>query len=271
MKKSIFDYRDYKGYLLAYFAALPKAGRGMRLAVARSISSPVSHISQVLNGNSHFSMEQAEGINEFLGHTQDEAFFFLLLVNFSRAGTSALRKRIEFQIQQVLTKRMVLKDRLGIKQPLNKEAQTVFYSSWLYGAVHVMLTIPKFRTKESIGQHLGISNKRAAEILEFLVSVGLALPKANGKYEVGNSRIHLGNDSPLISKFHSNWRMRAITSLDQESVNDDLHYSSAITISDSDFFKIKSVLVKTIEEAKEVIRESTAENIHCFNIDFFKL
>ncbi|MGZ3712598.1 MAG: hypothetical protein ACXVBE_12620, partial [Bdellovibrionota bacterium] len=83
----LFDHRNYKEYVLEALSARPNKGRGLRLAMAESLACPVSHISQVLKGNSHFSMEQAEGVNAFLGHTEDEAQFFLLLLQFSRAGT----------------------------------------------------------------------------------------------------------------------------------------------------------------------------------------
>lgn len=271
MKKDIFDYKDYKSYLEAFIKSQPKGGRGVRMAIAEHISCPVSHISQILNGKSHLSLEQAEGINEFIGHTQEEAQFFFLMVQLSRAGSQALRKRLNLHIQQVLEKRLILKDRLGVKQELSKEDQMEFYSSWVYGAIHVMLTIPDFQNKETIAKYLGLSLKRTAEILEFLKIVGLAVQKENGKFDIGTTRIHLGADSPLISKFHTNWRMKTIQSLDKENANEDLHYSSVITISNNDIMTIKSHLVKCIEEIKKIIRDSPAEGVHSFNIDFFKL
>lgn len=270
-KKDIFDYRDYKAYLQAYIDSKPKGGRGVRLALANHIGSPVSHISQIFNGKSQLSLEQAEGVNEFVGHTDDEAQFFLLLVQKGRAGTPALKKRLDLQIQQIIERRLLLKDRLGVKQPLTKEAQATFYSSWLYGAIHVMLTIPKFQNKESISKHLGLSVKRVNEILQFLVSVGLAVQKENGRFDVGTARIHLGSESDLISKFHTNWRMKAIQSLESENANLDLHYSSAVTISEADFLKIKSLLVKSIEETKTIIKDSPAESVFSFCIDMFRI
>lgn len=271
MKKELFDYKDYKSYLDAYISSQPKGGRGVRLALANHIASPVSHISQVLNGNSHLSLEQAEGVNSFIGHTQEESQFFLILIQLARAGTPPLKNRFLFQIQQIKEKRLSLKERLGVKQTLSKENQIEFYSSWLYGAIHVMLTVPEFQTKETLSKHLGISLKRTNEILEFLISVGLAIRNEKGNYDIGTSRIHLGAESPLISKFHTNWRMRTIQSLDQENTTDDLHYSSAITISHSDAIKIRSLLVQYIQEIKLIIKESPAEGPYSFNIDFFKI
>lgn len=271
MKKDVFDFKEYKAYLHAVIASKPKRGRGVRMTLAQAIGAPVSHISQVLGGSSHLSFEQAEGVNEFLGHTQDEAGFFLLLVQHARAGTPALRRRIEGQIQIVLDKRLILKERLGVKAMLSVEDQAIFYSSWVYGAIHVMLTIERFQSREALSRYLGISSKRVGEILEFLISIGLAVQKENGRFGVGTARIHLGNDSPMISKFHTNWRMRAIRSLEEENANQDLHYSSAITISEGDMSRIKSLLVKYIEEIKAIISDSKEEGLHCFSLDFFRL
>gem|GEM_PF-2516091 len=57
--------------------------------------------------------------------------------------------------------------------------------------------------RESISQHLGISSKWTSEVLDFLTSAGLAV-KTAASYKIGTSRIHLGNESPLISKMHTN-------------------------------------------------------------------
>ena len=239
--------------------------------IATKIKCQVSHISQVLNGSkSQLTLEQAEGLNEFFGHTPEESFYFLLLVQYSRAGTPALKSRMKNQILELQEKRSILKDRFQIKS-LSREHQIEFYSSWLYGAVHVLLTIPEYQSKEKISRYLEISLKKITHILQFLVSIGLAEQVGTNLYKVGRERIHLGSDSPLISKFHTNWRMKAIQAMDQESFSTNLHYSSVISLSAEDFSKLKSQLINMIEEAKKIIRESPAEELGVFNVDFFKM
>lgn len=269
--KDIFFYDDYKAYICDRFRVAPNRGRGLRRALAVFLSGPTSHISQVLNGASHFTLEQAEGVNEYFTHNDEEAQYFLLLVQYGRAGTPRLRQRLAKEIKRTQAARQSLKERLGIKEGLSREDQVRFYSSWLYGAIHVMLAAKKFQNKEAISKHLGISLKRTSEIVDFLVSCGLAVQFEPGRYGIGTARIHLGNDSDLISKFHSNWRIQAIRSLDREEFKNDLHYSSAISISEADFPKIKAMLVKTIEEVKAVIRESEAEGVYSFSLDLFGL
>lgn len=270
MDKDIFDYFDYRDYLLAWIASKPNRGRGLRVSIAESIRSPVSHVSQVLKGISNLSFEQAEDLNELLGHSTEQADYFLLLVQLERAGSQKLKERLKNQIEKARSKRLVLKDRLDVKASLTKEDQVTFYSSWHYVAVHILLTIPAFQTKEAISRQLKISLKRTTEILEFMQNLGLAELK-NGKYTVGTTRIHLGNDSPMISKHHINWRLQAIQSLEKEDFLESLHYSSVVSIAKNDVNEIKSVLVKAIENAKKLIRDSKEEELHSFSIDFFKV
>lgn len=270
MEKEIFDYTDYRAFLLAWIQSRPKQGRGVRVALAQALSCPVSHISQVLSGISHLSFEQAEDANEFLGHTRPQAEYFQLLVQLARAGTAKLRARIETQIREVREKRLILKDRLEVKKSLSKEDQAQFYSTWIYAAVHILITIEQYQTKDAIAKYLGLSLKRVSETLDFLVSLGLAVEE-RGRFKTGSARVHLGSDSPMISKHHANWRLQAIRSLESEDFSEALHYSSVVSISKADFIQIKSLLVKAIESSKAIIRDSKEEELYSFCLDFFQV
>jgi uncharacterized protein (TIGR02147 family) len=271
MEKDVFEYRDYKAYLKATIASKPKGGRGIRIGLARSLGCPVSHISQILNGSSHLSMEQAEGVNLFFGHSPVEASFFLLLLQFSRAGTPQLRKRLDGQIREFLDRNLALKERLDIKDSLSSEDQALYHSSWLYRAIHVMVSVEEFQTKEALSAYLGISLKRIGEILEFLVSIGLVVKKEGGRFGMGVVRMHLPHDSPMNAKSHVNWRLQAIRSLEKEDTQRDLHYSSVVSVSDSDATRIKSLLMRYIQEIKSIIKDSKEEGVHCLSMDFFEL
>jgi hypothetical protein len=65
--------------------------------------------------------------------------------------------------------------------------------------------------------------------------------------------------------------MKAIQSLEREKTVESLHYSSAITVSESDFVRIKSILIKNIEEIKAIIKDSPAEGVFSFNLDLFRI
>lgn len=264
----VFDYLDYKAYLRCWIRGQSKGGRGVASELARFIQCQTSHVSQVLNSGSHFSLEQAELVSRFLGHNSDERRFWLLLVQFSRAGTLGLKAVFEEQIRDILQQRLDLKNRPDFKTSITEVDQATYYSSWLYAAVHALVSIEKFQTVEAIGRRLGISARRTREILDFLCSIEIVLHQG-GKYAVGATRIHLPSDSPMIAKHHTNWRVRAIQSLDQENGGADLHYSAVVSLSEDDKKTIRSMLVKAIEGINSVVRDSKEERLDCLVVDFF--
>lgn len=268
MKKSIFDFRSYKEFIKAALDAR-NAERGIRSRLAESINCHTAYISQVLNGTAHFSLEQADLITRFLGLNKDESSFLLLLVQFERAGTESLKSHFDLQLKELIKKQHVLKDRLVFKRTLSREDQAIFYSSWHYGAIHILVSIPGCNTERGIAKYLDLPIHKVVDILNFLQNVGLVIKEEN-RYRVGTSHIHLEHDSPMISKHHTNWRMKAIQSLDDVRPND-LHYSSVITCSEEDAIRLKSVLINAIDEMRAIIRPSKDEAQYAYSLDFFGL
>lgn len=269
MKKTVFEYRDYKKYLADWIESRPGQGRGERSRIAQALNCHLAYVSQVLGGGAQFSPEQAEMLNRHLGHDSEETDFFMLLVSLGRAGTKALEAYYSKLIQQTLERRAVLKNRLNYQKTLSKEDQATYYSAWYYAAIHLLLGVPELQTKKALSEYLGLSLQRVSQVLDFLVGVGLAQEEGN-RYRIGATSIHLGNDSPLISKHHSNWRMQALQSLERERP-EELHYSSVVTMSRADLEKIRSILVGAIEQVRGVVRESKEEALFCYSLDLFEV
>lgn len=269
MIKDIFDFRDYKAYLKHWMAQKPGKGRGLQTKIANRIGCQTGYVSQILNSSANFSLEQAEGINQFIGHSYEEGHFFLLLVELSRAGTNDLKRRFQIEIDKILNQRLILKDRVDIKKSLEPVNQAIYYSSWYYAAIHVAVSVPSLQSREALTQYFGLSGGVVNEALSFLTSVGL-LEKKGDRYTQGVTRLFLGKDSPMIKKHHTNWRMRSIHALDM-AIEKNLHFSTVVSLSKDDLLQIKEKLVKAIEDARSTIRESKEETICCFNLDFFEL
>jgi uncharacterized protein (TIGR02147 family) len=269
IEKSIFEFLDYKQYLNDYIDSRPRKGRGFRSLLASTVGCQVTYLSRILNGDAHLSLEQAEKANVLLGHSVEEGDFFILLLQLNRAGTSQLKERFQRQIHEILQKRLSLKNRLAYKKGLNREDQATYYSSWHYSAIHMLLGIPEFQTKEALAKRIGLPAGTVSNILEFLVSVGLVVPKGS-HFEMGQTHIYLENDSPMIARHHINWRMQAVRSIDRARP-EDLHYSSVITVSHSDSMKIRDILVKAIEQIRPVVRASSEEALFSYAFDFFEV
>ena len=269
-KREIFQYSDYKRYLSDFIHALPSKGHGFRSQMAKAAGCRVAFISQVLSGSLHLSLEQAESINALLEHTSEECDFFLLLTQFSRAGTPRLRERLGAQMERIRQKRLVLKDRVDIKTTLDPVSQATYYSSWHYAAVHILVTIQQFQTREAIRAHLQVPARKVSEVIDFLQSVGL-VSSEGGRLKPGVTRLFLGSESPMISRHHTNWRMRAIDSLDQDAASN-VHLSTLLSFSSADLLKLKEQVVRSIEETRGIARVSGPEEVlYCFNVDFFKV
>ncbi len=263
---SVFDFLDYKEYLHKMVSASP---RGFKKKMAEDSGCQTAYISHVLNGTAHLSWEQAEAISTGLGHNNEEKEYFLFILKYSTAGTLALKKFIRGQLDRIRNDHLSIKERIEVEETLSRENQARYYSAWYYAAIHVMLTIPKFQVKENLAHYLRLKPKTVNDVLEFLVSVGLAA-KNGAKFQVGTVRIHLEKDSPLIYSHHTNWRMLAIRSL-ENALEEDLHFSAVFTLSEQDIYEIRRLLLKSIQKLISLAKESKEEGTLALACDFFQV
>jgi uncharacterized protein (TIGR02147 family) len=267
MKKAVFDYLDYKSYINERINDSPSKGRGLKLKIAEFLNCQTAFISQVLNGTPNFSLEQGVKLNSFFEHTREEARFFLLLLQLGRAGSVELQDFFKTEAKEILEKRSDLKNRLDIKNSLKKVDQQIYYSSWPYACIHMMVAIPEFQNPQAIARHLNLPREKVLEVLVFLESTGI-IERKGSHYQIGVTKIHLEKESPQIQRHHTNWRMQAIRSIDINN-SADLHYSTVVSMSRADVSRIKEILIKSIEESRAVIRDSKEEKIQSICIDFF--
>ena len=265
---SIFDFKNYKEYLKTTLATEGKR-RGLRTKLAEALQCQSAFISQVLNGDANFSLEHAVQIGKFLEHTDDESHFFMLLVHQERSGSKDLTAYFQGQIDAILQRRERIQERIDVKRSLSLENQAIYYSSWIYAAAHVLISTPSCQTRETLARRLQISQARAAEIIKFLLQAGLAIEE-HGKLRYGEARIHLGADSKLISKPHTNLRLRAIHSLDTPE-EQNLHYSAFYSLAEKDVPLVRAMMLKMLEEMEPILRKSPEETAYGIGMDFFRI
>ena len=267
MKNTIYDFDNYKSYVIEKINNSPSKGRGIKLKISEYLSCQTAFVSQVINGQPNFSLEQAVKLNKFFDHTKDESRFFILLIQAGRAGSSELTEFFKNEMREIVEKRSDLKSRLEMKNTLKKVDQQVYYSSYLYQCIHMLVAIPEFQSIIAISRHLNLPREKIIEVVTFLEETGL-IQKKGAHYEICVTRNHLSKDSPQIQRLHTNWRVQAIRSID---INDpsDLHYSTLVSMSSADVPRVKEILIKAIEQCRTVIRDSKEEKIQSICIDFF--
>lgn len=266
--EGVYAYADYKTLVRELIAAQSNGGRGVRRLLAEALRCQVAFISHVLAGQYHFSAEQAEGCARFFGLPKEETEFFLLLVSENRAATPELRSLYQRMLEERRTQNRQLQSRTKIHQTIGREEQATYYSHWYYAAVHMLLTIPAFRTPEAIRQRLKISAKVVQEVLKFLTRTGLARQE-NKNYLPGPALLHLAPDSPLIARHHANWRLAAIGALADEGLQD-LHYSGIVSCSAAALPEVRARVAKCLEECMDIIKPSPEERLAVLCLDWFE-
>ena len=267
MNNSIYDYDDYKSYIIEKIDSSPSKGRGVKLKISEYLGCHTAFVSQVLNGQPNFSLEQAVKLNKFFDHTKDESRFFILLLLFARAVSEELKDFFKNEMKELVVKRSDLKNRFDIKKSLKKVDQEIYYSNWLYSCIHMMVAIPEFRSPLAISRHLNLPREKIMEVITFLEETGL-IHKKGAHFEIGVTKIFLSKDSPQIQRHHNNWRIQAIRSIDLND-NADLHYSTVVSMAVADVPRVKELFIKAIEQSRSIIRESKEEKIQSVCLDFF--
>jgi uncharacterized protein (TIGR02147 family) len=265
--KSIYEYKTYRDYVAQRLESDTKRS-GAKSAAARAINCNPAYVSRVLAGQADLSLEQAERLSAFWGQTADETDYFLLLVQYERAGTVHLRNYFSKSIKDLLSKRLNLKSRLAKNENLSAKNEAKYYSSWIYGAIHVLVSIPKLNTVERLSSHLAWPTSNVAEAVEFLIAIGL-LNRDGQTLSIGKSHIHLGSDSKHIHKHHFNWRMRTLNAL-ESACPDDLHYSAIAALSTKDAEKIKEILIQNLKTNLSMIQQSQEEKAFVYCFDFYE-
>lgn len=265
--ETIFNFQTHYDYLKTKLDPR-KSSRGVKAQFANAIQVLPSFLSQVLKEKYALSLEQADLANHFFDHSNEESDFFILLTSRDRAGTASLRKHYHTQINDILEKRKQLIERLGKKKEISPEAQGVYYSSWMYSAVHVACTIEALSTRKAIAEHFNLPIHLVEKILNFLEQQSLVI-KNTDSYKTTENWLRLGKESPHIIKHHTNWRIKAIEDLEVQT-DQDLHYSGIFSIDEKTANSTKENFLTFLKEQTKSFELAKETDLYAIGIDFFK-
>lgn len=272
MKKehfSLFEEDNYKEALKKLIENYTGEKRGLQTRLAVAIGCQQAYISRVLSDKADFNQEQAFAVSHFFDLDQLEKKYFFLLVNYNRAGTAELKKYYKYQIDEIISQKMTLSSRINKGITINDQIRSIYYSDWIYVAVHMLTSIADFQTVHSIATRLNYSQEKLLEVLNFLIESGLVKKERNlYKYIPGN--LHLESNSPFIKNHHSNWRLKSIEDVSRGN-SKSLHYSSVVSCSERDFQKIQDLMVSTIKKIREIVKDSKDEKVFCYSLDGFSI
>ncbi len=267
MKTNVFEYLSYRQYLKDHLESQgPKAG--LKKRAAEYLVVHTTFISQVVLDKADLSLDQGERMNGFLNHSDEEGNFFLDLIIFERASDPKLKKRFENKIKSKHAEHFQISKRLEKTKSLAAADEEKFYSSHIYGLLHVLASIPENRTRETLAAAIGVSSVVANEAINFLIRIGI-LQMVKNQIMPGEQHIHLSGQSKSIWRYHANWRLATLQhfGFGEES---DLHYSLAFSCSKQDATKLKESLMAQLKAMSKTIGTSKEENAYVYCFDFFK-
>jgi uncharacterized protein (TIGR02147 family) len=269
MFNELFDYLDYREYLRSFFKSLPKAGFGQLSRAAKALGIQPSLFTGILKGEKNLTPEQALEFAHYAGLSELETEYFTTLVQFDRAGTQRLRSRLEKKLAELREKSKLLKSRLPPEKEMPEQAKALFYSEWYYSAIRIVTSVESMQTPEAIANSLGLQRQTILRVLDFLLANNLVV-FSDGRFQMGPQSTHIGSGELLVSRHHTNWRLKAIEAINAET-KENLHFTSPLSISKNDAETVRKLLTQTIDRIFEIVDPSPAEEVDCLCMDWFKV
>lgn len=271
---SIFEFDCYKKYLVYKIGSYPANGRGVKKKLAAFLGCQPTYISHVIKGRSDLSLEQTVKVNDFLKHTDDEGHFFVLLVEYSRANSDALKRHFKDQILKYikwLDKVDPVAKMLNLFEFGNSdEVLKKYRSEWYYGAIHMLTSSTEFNTVKSIANYLRLSDAKVESVLNFLVEASL-VSNESGSYSIKSYNIIHGGYETGVGNDAVGWRNRAINSIDSEG-GSSIYHTSLFAINHRETETIKNEIVEFVSDlSKKYKVNANSEEVRALNVDFFKI
>ena len=248
---------------------MPRSGYGQMQKLAAFLSVHPTLISQVFRGPKNLTSEQAMKAAEYFGLTERESDFFFALIERERSGTLPLKRYWQRRLDSLKDENRVVANRIAPTLQLSHEQRIEFYSSWEYSATRLATSISRHQTADALAERLGLSAKRMGDILEFLLATGLCVQK-KGHLEMGAARTHIPAGSPLASRHHLNWRLKALEAHSNLRKHE-LAFSAPVSIGRNDKDKAREIMLEAIEKVSNLVSKSEPEDLACLNIDWFDL
>lgn len=268
IKKNLFQAKTYREFIKL---VIDQCGneRGYKKKLADSASCQPAYFSQVMAGLAELTPEQADGLCIFwdLNELESEYFFNLVLIN--RAGTLALRRRLEIKLLNI--KNSWEKETLSFGKSTIKEVDrsNLYYSSWLNSAIHLLITIPGMQTVDALVRHLHKSQEEIYASIKELELAGLLEITENG-LKARQTQIHAPQKNFYAELHNKNWRVKALD-IQMPHHQSLVRYTSIHSLSKADQQKIRNLINELIQKSRLIIDSSNEECASCLTIDFFSI
>ena len=194
-----------------------------------------------------------------------------MLLQKERAGSVALEKYYQEQIDRVIKEQRPRRINSLEFEEVSEQAKTRYYSHWKYQTLWCLAPI-KDLNHQRIAQITGLRESEVVDTITFLVEHKMLLKTGSEDYtsHPDLKTLMLPPNHPLSITSHINSRLLAIEKLKVRRAGS-LHYSSAICLSKEDAKKAEEILTETVHKIQKLVSHSKQEEVFQFNVDFVNL
>ena len=209
---NVYEYLDYRAYLRDHYVERKENGRGFSYrAFSRraGLKSP-NYLKLVMDGERNLSASMAEKFSVGCGLSGEESRYFVALVGFNQASSSAERNTHYEQLTASSQYRKTHKLEL---------AHAAYHSTWYLPAIRELAARSDFRPDPAwISQALvpSISKVDARRALTTLFELGLLVEEEDGRVHQGEALVSTGAETRAlhIQNYHRMMMQRAADSLE---------------------------------------------------------
>ena len=266
----VFEYLDYRAYLRDYYAHAKRTGRGFSYrAFSRraGLGSP-NHLKRVIDGERNLTEDTAARFARALALHAEAADYFVELVRFCQAKTSAERSRAYGRLTTFGAYRRTRKLDL---------AQSEYHATWYIPAIRELAGRGDFKASPRwIASRLwpAIKPAEARAALETLLKLGLLRASADGKVVQSEPLLTTGPEMHAlhIADYHRTMLQRAAASIDLvPSAERDIS-SVTILLGRAGVQRVKEKLRRFRRELLELaLGEAEATQVLQVNLQLFPL
>jgi uncharacterized protein (TIGR02147 family) len=264
---SIYAFSSYRAYIRARAEEKPSTwGRLTSLAKAAGCHRP--YLTKVLNQDAHLTPSQLYGLASHWKFSESETEYLLRMLEIEKASKSEFRAYLSAKNEALKRREEALSQVVARKPMGDSPKDTLYYSSWMWAAVHMLTSIPAFQTVRAISTRLSLSVPQTEFLLHSLESWG-SVKQDKGKWIYAGNGHQIPKESPLVTFHHQNWRGLAVANsqlADPQSV----HFTVVQSVSAEDYEKIRRLVLDAIKKSASIAGPSREEKLFCFNCDFFE-
>lgn len=243
--------------------------KALKSKMAAAAGCQLSYLSQAMAGKVHLTPDHGYGIAKFLRLGEAETEYFMLLVQFKRAGSREHRNYISERLNAFRKANFNLETKIKSSGRLSDSDLQRYYSDWRLQAIHMFLTIPKYQRLNPLATKFKVDEIEILALLDILVALGLAKKVADSWFPI-LKELHIPIRSPHSIATQFQWKMRALQDL-QGPEGSGVHYVGTFSLSNHDIQELKAMVIDFIAKTRALAKKSPEEEVAHLGLSFFAL